>query len=59
MQQSKSRTLKILVIVWILPCLAATPFLYPSEAIANTLSSKYGVITRLTCFPTFSQKFRR
>jgi hypothetical protein len=58
-RQSKKRTLKILILVWILPCLFSTPFLYPSEAVSNVLSSDYGTISRLTCFTNFSPEFRK
>lgn len=58
-QQSRSRTAKILLIVWLLPCIGAGPFLYPSEAVENTLTSEYGTISRLTCFTNFSAAFRK
>ncbi|XP_023210699.1 QRFP-like peptide receptor [Centruroides sculpturatus] len=57
--QSKSRTKNILLIVWCIPCVVASPFLYPSEAGSNELSSSYGTITRLTCFITLEPKFRQ
>ena len=58
-QQSKSRTVKILVLVWLLPCVGAIPFLHPSEAVSHTLSSDYGTIERLTCFTNFNPSFRK
>ncbi|XP_023228103.1 QRFP-like peptide receptor [Centruroides sculpturatus] len=57
--QSKARAKKILLIVWCIPCVVASPFLYPSLADSNVLSSSYGTITRLTCFITLEPKFRQ
>lgn len=59
MQQTKSRAKKIILVVWFIPCCVASPFLYPSEAFANTLQSDYGVIRRLTCFISLPETFRR
>jgi hypothetical protein len=60
MHQSKSRTYRIIVAVWLIPCLAATPFLYPdTEASEGTFRSSYGTISRLTCFINFDPHFRR
>jgi len=60
MHQSKSRTYRIIVAVWLIPCLASIPFLYPdTEASENTLQSTYGTISRLTCFINFDPDFRR
>ena len=58
-RQSKKRTLKILILVWVLPCLISAPFLYPSEAMTSTLSSDFGTIERLTCFTNFHPLFRK
>lgn len=59
MQQSKSRTCRILVAVWILSSLASLPNLYNRpNAVVNVLSSHYGTITRQTCIPNFEPNFR-
>lgn len=57
-QQSKSRTLKILVGVWLLPCIGASPYLMPAEARVTSLSSEYGTIKRLHCFLIVGKGFR-
>ena len=52
--KSKSRTMKIIVMTYVIPALASLPFLYPkAEATENTLHSVYGTISRLTCFINF------
>ncbi|XP_025016073.1 probable G-protein coupled receptor tkr-1 isoform X2 [Tetranychus urticae] len=56
--QSKSRTIKILHGVWYIPLVAAGPFLMPSKAYPNRLTSPLGTIERLTCFVNFSPAFR-
>ena len=59
-QQSKSRTIKILVAVWIFPLLGASPNLFfQSRVLESTLSSNYGTISRLHCADTFSPEFRK
>jgi hypothetical protein len=59
MTQSSGRTLRILMMVWMIPAVIALPYLYPCEALANHLTSSLGSIHRLTCFANFSADFRR
>lgn len=59
MQQSKGRTCRILIGVWILSCLGSLPNLYGRpNAVVNVLSSEYGTISRLTCMSNFDPNFR-
>lgn len=59
MQQSKGRTCRILIGVWILSCLASMPNLYDHpEAVISVLSSEYGSISRLTCMSNLEANFR-
>src|SRR5207245_1145314 len=57
--QSKARTFRILTFVWLVPMVAAVPYLYPWTARVNTLTSDLGTISRLTCFDSFTPGFRR
>ncbi|XP_022248866.1 cholecystokinin receptor-like [Limulus polyphemus] len=58
-EQSKCRTIKILLAVWAVPCVVALPFLDSADARTTTLQSQFGTISRLTCFVAFSATFRR
>lgn len=52
--KSKSRTLKIILMTYLIPAFASLPFLYPkAEASENTVQSAYGTISRLTCLINF------
>ncbi|XP_076330720.1 neuropeptide FF receptor 1-like [Tachypleus tridentatus] len=58
-EQSKCRTIRILLAVWAVPCVVALPFLDSADARTTTLQSQFGTISRLTCFVAFSATFRR
>nr|XP_027199024.1 cholecystokinin receptor type A-like [Dermatophagoides pteronyssinus] len=59
MQQSKRRTCRILLAVWLLSSFASLPnILNGSMAVINILKSEYGTIARLTCMSTFDDEFR-
>ena len=58
--QSKRRAKKILFVVWMAPCIVASPFLYPlSGAATDTLASDLGIITRTTCLINIKEPFRQ
>lgn len=59
MQQSKRRTCRILVAVWVLSCIASLPnFLSKPRALSMELTSPYGSMHRRTCIPNFPADFR-
>ncbi|UYV66574.1 hypothetical protein LAZ67_4002151, partial [Cordylochernes scorpioides] len=58
-RQSKSRAARILVAVWVTPCVVAAPFLRRAESVTVSLNSSYGAITRHVCYVPFSPLFRR
>ncbi|KAG1682050.1 QRFP-like peptide receptor [Nymphon striatum] len=59
MLHSKTRVMYILIAVWVIPGLAAIPFLKPAEAITHELSSAFGTIRRQACMQSLDDDFRK
>ncbi|XP_054154074.1 cholecystokinin receptor type A-like, partial [Oppia nitens] len=58
--KSKSRTFKIIFMTYLIPSVAALPFLYPDyKATPFTFYSSYGTISRLSCLANFDPQFRK
>ncbi|XP_035701979.1 RYamide receptor [Folsomia candida] len=55
---TKLRIRRMLVAVWVIPCLLAAPNLHPAKSVSNSLFSRFGEFTRVTCFDGFSDAFR-
>ena len=60
MQQSKGRTCRILIAVWVISCVGSLPnFMSNAKAMSFRLTSSYGSINRESCIAQFQETFRK